>query len=68
MIGTAVFLLYSKLIWSLNHQNLEAWEEAKKEVEKIPEHPNQMTPQEPTAGGTGSSNARRDSTTTVNGR
>ncbi|KAF5373330.1 hypothetical protein D9615_007447 [Tricholomella constricta] len=51
-------------------KNLEAWEEAKKEIEKIPEHPNHVpiSPQEPSAEGAGSSGARRDSMATVNGR
>ncbi|KAJ7257926.1 hypothetical protein B0H12DRAFT_1110653 [Mycena haematopus] len=51
-------------------KNLEAWEEAKKEIEKIPNHPNQMPP--PEAGSTNATGtsgmARRDSTATVNGR
>ncbi|KAJ7880313.1 hypothetical protein B0H14DRAFT_2707385 [Mycena olivaceomarginata] len=53
-------------------KNLEAWEEAKKEIDKIPNHPNQIPP--PEAGSTSTSAAgtsgmpRRDSTATVNGR
>ncbi|KAJ7281887.1 hypothetical protein C8J57DRAFT_1448533 [Mycena rebaudengoi] len=48
-------------------KNLEAWEEAKKEIDKIPDHPNQMPA--PEAGIAGpSSHARRDSTVTINGR
>ncbi|KAJ7918754.1 hypothetical protein B0H13DRAFT_1606977 [Mycena leptocephala] len=50
-------------------KNLEAWEEAKKEIDKIPDHPNQLPA--PEAGSTsapGPSMARRDSTATVNGR
>ncbi|KAF7308683.1 Sorting nexin-41 [Mycena chlorophos] len=50
-------------------KNLEAWEEAKREIEKIPEHPNQPPPAE--AGpstASGPTPARRDSTATVNGR
>jgi len=47
-------------------KNLEAWEEAKKEIDKIPGHPN--FPQEPKAEGAKSSGVRRDSMTTVNGR
>lgn len=53
-------------------KNLEAWEEAKKEIEKIPDHPNQIpvSSQEsaPThdVAGPPSSN-RRDSMATVNG-
>ncbi|KIK96500.1 hypothetical protein PAXRUDRAFT_825897 [Paxillus rubicundulus Ve08.2h10] len=48
-------------------QNLEAWQAAKKEIEKIPEHPNH-TPPPQDAHGAGPSNLRRDSTATVNGR
>jgi len=51
-------------------KNLEAWEEAKKEIDKIPNHPNQMPA--PEAGATSAAGpsgmARRDSTATVNGR
>jgi sorting nexin-41/42 len=51
---------------------LEAWEETKREIEKIPDHPNktaqipeeQVTPSNPT----GFSAARRNSSTTINGR
>ena len=47
-------------------QNLEAWEEAKKEIDKIPDHPNHIPElQNPEAG---PSAVRRDSTATVNGR
>ncbi|KAG6919002.1 hypothetical protein DXG01_010241 [Tephrocybe rancida] len=50
-------------------KNLEAWEEAKKEIAKIPDHPNHSTAsQEPTAEGSAPSGTRGDSTTTVNGR
>jgi hypothetical protein len=50
---------------------LEAWEEAKREIEKIPDHPNktaqipeeQVTPTNPTG-----LLARRNSSTTINGR
>jgi len=48
-------------------QNLEAWEEAKGEIDKIPEHPNNIpspSPQDSSAPVMG----RRDSTATVNGR
>ncbi|KAK7031375.1 sorting nexin-41 [Favolaschia claudopus] len=51
-------------------KNLEAWEEAKKEIDNIPNHPNLMPPSEAdssNAAGT-SGMARRDSTATVNGR
>ncbi|KAJ7089668.1 hypothetical protein B0H15DRAFT_265598 [Mycena belliarum] len=49
-------------------KNLEAWEEAKKEIEKIPDHPNQPPPTEGLTNAGPSSIARRDSTATVNGR
>ncbi|TFY78065.1 hypothetical protein EWM64_g5944, partial [Hericium alpestre] len=53
-------------------KNLEAWEEAKREIAKIPDHPNRMPPEEaqsPRAGpSTGPSAARRDSMATINGR
>ncbi|KAJ7132106.1 hypothetical protein C8R44DRAFT_773074 [Mycena epipterygia] len=50
-------------------KNLEAWEEAKKEIDKIPNHPNQPPPAEADSTSAGpSSIARRDSTATVNGR
>ncbi|RDX54376.1 PX-domain-containing protein [Lentinus brumalis] len=45
-------------------QNLEAWEEAKAEIDKIPEHPNRAP--EETSGGT--EQGRRDSMATINGR
>lgn len=47
-------------------KNLEAWEEAKKEIEKIPDHPNTLPNSAEHPGG--STSARRDSTATVNGR
>jgi hypothetical protein len=48
-------------------QNLDAWEEAKREIEKIPEHPNKVP--QPEQGPDGSSEpARRNSSSTVNGR
>lgn len=43
-------------------QNLAAWEEAKAEIAKIPDHPNRVP--EDDAGKT----TRRDSTATINGR
>ena len=58
-------------------KNLEAWEEAKREIAKIPDHPNKSpTPLEPTPPKTaphvamlaGTSSNRRDSTATANGR
>ncbi|KAI0705126.1 hypothetical protein BC835DRAFT_1314424 [Cytidiella melzeri] len=52
-------------------KNLEAWEEAKKEIAEIPDHPNK-TPEDAIAGPNPPSataiNGRRDSTATVNGR
>ncbi|KAG6868415.1 hypothetical protein C0993_003359 [Termitomyces sp. T159_Od127] len=49
-------------------QNLDAWEEAKKEIAKIPDHPNHLTTaQEPTAEGPAPPGLRSD-VTTVNGR
>ncbi|KAJ3866260.1 MAG: hypothetical protein NXY57DRAFT_888481 [Lentinula lateritia] len=46
-------------------KNLEAWEEAKREVDMIPDHPNKLpSPSAPQP----SSSTRRDSTTTLNGR
>ncbi|KAF7309623.1 Sorting nexin-41 [Mycena indigotica] len=44
-------------------KNLEAWEEAKVQIDKIPNHPNQAPSQEPATPA-----PRRDSTATVNGR
>ncbi|KAJ6496798.1 hypothetical protein DFH09DRAFT_1205038 [Mycena vulgaris] len=51
-------------------KNLEAWEEAKKEIDKIPDHPNHAPPPEAesTSAAGPSSMPRRDSTATVNGR
>ncbi|KAJ7636058.1 hypothetical protein DFH06DRAFT_1054679 [Mycena polygramma] len=49
-------------------KNLEAWEEAKKEIDKIPDHPNQPPPAEAGSAAAGPSNTRRDSTATINGR
>ncbi|KAG7093783.1 hypothetical protein E1B28_007430 [Marasmius oreades] len=43
-------------------KNLEAWEEARKEIEKIPEHPNRL----PAAAQ--DAKVRRDSTATIGGR
>ncbi|KAF8141716.1 hypothetical protein EV363DRAFT_1443623 [Boletus edulis] len=48
-------------------KNLEAWQAAKKEIEKIPEHPN-STPSSQHAQAASPSNLRRDSTATINGR
>lgn len=60
----------------LSLQNLEAWEEAKREIDKIPDHPNTVPPPPPqqpqdAVGGVvagPSGGGRRDSTATVNGR
>lgn len=49
-------------------KNLEAWEEAKKEVTHIPDHPNRLPEGAASATGPTSPNGRRDSTATVNGR
>jgi sorting nexin-4 len=52
-------------------QNLEVWEEAKKEIAKIPEHPNKIPSERSSSAGTsaaGPSATRRDSTATINGR
>jgi hypothetical protein len=49
-------------------QNLEVWEEAKKEIAKIPEHPNRIPSERAGASTAGPSTARRDSTATINGR
>ncbi|KAF9045711.1 hypothetical protein BDZ89DRAFT_1089594 [Hymenopellis radicata] len=43
-------------------KNLEAWEEAKKEIDKIPEHPNTVNMKNTPV------QTRRDSTATINGR
>ncbi|KAH7881801.1 hypothetical protein F5I97DRAFT_1818311 [Phlebopus sp. FC_14] len=48
-------------------KNLEAWQAAKKEIEKIPDHPN-SAPSPQDARGRGPSNLRRGSSATVNGR
>ncbi|TFK39408.1 hypothetical protein BDQ12DRAFT_712121 [Crucibulum laeve] len=51
---------------------ITSWEEAKREIEKIPDHPNKAPPsQEPSPPAAGPSNVgttRRDSSATVNGR
>ena len=57
----------------MSKQNLESWEEAKREIEKIADHPSQPQPQPPlregeSSGGGEQKAARRDSTATVNGR
>lgn len=49
-------------------KNLEAWEEAKKEIDKIPDHPNKIPPSPDSAGAAPTGSTRRDSTATVNGR
>ncbi|OCH85791.1 hypothetical protein OBBRIDRAFT_890941 [Obba rivulosa] len=45
-------------------KNLQAWEEAKAEIAKIPDHPNRPPPED----ANGAPSARRDSTATINGR
>jgi hypothetical protein len=66
------FALFSKgSLANRGRQNLEAWEEAKKEIAKIPEHPNKIPSERTSAAGTsaaGPSAVRRDSTATINGR
>ena len=57
-IGCSMLLLTSVV------QNLEAWEEAKAEIEKIPDHPNRL-PEETTNGAV---HGRRDSMATINGQ
>jgi len=52
---------------------LEAWEEAKREVEKIPDHPNKAAqiPEEqvtPSASNPTGPSAKRNSAMTINGR
>ncbi|KXN81545.1 Sorting nexin-41 [Leucoagaricus sp. SymC.cos] len=58
-------------------KNLEAWEEAKKDIEAIPDHPNRLpstvggnatAPPDATPGAGSSGKDRRDSVATVNGR
>ncbi|KJA15244.1 hypothetical protein HYPSUDRAFT_394888 [Hypholoma sublateritium FD-334 SS-4] len=49
-------------------ENLEAWEEAKREIEKIPDHPNKVPAPEQGPEGPSSPTARRNSSSTVNGR
>ncbi|KAI0044743.1 hypothetical protein FA95DRAFT_218862 [Auriscalpium vulgare] len=58
-------------------KNLEAWEEAKREISKIPDHPNRIPPEQVQAqspppamspGAKKDSAARRDSSATINGR
>ncbi|KAK0467301.1 uncharacterized protein EV420DRAFT_1508067 [Desarmillaria tabescens] len=48
-------------------KNLEAWEEAKREIDKIPDHPNTLPNSAEHSSG-GPTSTRRDSTATVNGR
>jgi len=47
-------------------KNLTAWEEAKAEIAKIPDHPNRPT--DDAVNGVAATTARRDSTATINGR
>ncbi|KAI0349803.1 hypothetical protein OH77DRAFT_1464841 [Trametes cingulata] len=46
-------------------KNLEAWEEAKAEIAKIPEHPNRLPDDATTANGTSTTHGRRESLATV---
>lgn len=64
-------LLFFLLIAFAVVKNLEAWEETKKEIEKIPDHPSQPPPpsvREGESSGEAVKAGRRDSTATVNGR
>ncbi|KAI0763744.1 hypothetical protein BD413DRAFT_483405 [Trametes elegans] len=62
----AISMARSHLDWC--KKNLEAWEEAKAEIEKIPEHPNRL-PDDGTNGSAGVAHGRRDSmATAVEGR
>jgi len=61
--------------WCFIWQNLEAWQEAKKDIDAIPDHPNKLpvasnnTRSQDKTHSTGpSGTTRRDSTATVNGR
>lgn len=59
------FLLTTLIDLSFSAQNLEAWEEAKREIDKIGEHPNKLpesVPPDPSPP-----KPRRDSTATING-
>lgn len=49
-------------------KNLETWQAAKREIEKIPDHPNSLPATPSGKGVAGPSNTRRDSSATVNGR
>ncbi|KAI6149729.1 hypothetical protein BKA82DRAFT_997966 [Pisolithus tinctorius] len=49
-------------------KNLETWQAARREIEKIPNHPNSMPATQSGKGAAGPSNTRRDSSATVNGR
>ncbi|KAF8972655.1 hypothetical protein BDZ97DRAFT_1782088 [Flammula alnicola] len=49
-------------------KNLDAWEEAKREIEKIPEHPNKPPSPDQGADNAANPSARRNSSSTVNGR
>jgi len=58
-------------IFNVSQQNLEAWQEAKQEIDKISDHPNKAPEEEiavrsPTQQNPGA--IRRDSTATINGR
>ncbi|KII85816.1 hypothetical protein PLICRDRAFT_115010 [Plicaturopsis crispa FD-325 SS-3] len=68
LLDMAVRMATSHRDWC--QKNLAAWEEAKKEIATIPDHPHQLPPSEQpdAAAGAGSepSSARRDSTATIN--
>lgn len=49
-------------------KNLETWQAAKKEIDRIPDHPNSVPTAANGKSAAGSSNVRRDSSATVNGR
>lgn len=64
----AILLKQRDLLLITAGKNLEVWEEAKKEIAKIPEHPNKIPSERAGASAAGPSTARRDSTATINGR
>ncbi|TBU30747.1 hypothetical protein BD311DRAFT_754307 [Dichomitus squalens] len=48
-------------------KNLEAWEEAKAEIDKIPDHPNRLPEEEGPGTNGAAGHGRRDSMATING-
>ncbi|EJF64165.1 hypothetical protein BD309DRAFT_948024 [Dichomitus squalens] len=48
-------------------KNLEAWEEAKAEIDKIPDHPNRLPEEEGLGTNGAAGHGRRDSMATING-